>query len=221
MTIPRTSPAAPDGRHHRRALPALDYIENLINQARALRLELTSMAIWCEPISESASAGVAALNQVASALEQIAELLVSAKARKRPHRKTLATPPSSRRATPMTEPQLPFDPPLPARPGQPMTLCGVPCRLIEFPPDRRRKAAEFAVDIERYDDSLSPEIKRKLFAMGHEPPKYYSSAAKAIDREAIDPCGFWRLSVWLRQSPRFFSRQQSIAIWKRDRAPSR
>jgi hypothetical protein len=80
-------------RSHRRSLPELNQIAKLIDQARALRLELYRLAAY-EPISESARAGVEALAQAGLALEKIAELLVGARSRKRSHRKLSApTPP--------------------------------------------------------------------------------------------------------------------------------
>lgn len=82
-------------RSHRRSLPELGDIEPLIDQTRALRLELCRLSAY-EPIAESARAGAEALTQVGLALEKIAELLVSAQApRKRSHhRKTLTQTPT-------------------------------------------------------------------------------------------------------------------------------
>jgi hypothetical protein len=81
-------------RSHRRSLPELGAIEKLIDQARALRLEFCQLAAY-EPIAESARAGAEALSQVGLALEKIAELLVSARNRKRSHhRKTLTQTPT-------------------------------------------------------------------------------------------------------------------------------
>jgi hypothetical protein len=77
----------PSPSHCRGSLPELGELETLIGQARALRLELTGLAAF-EPINESARSGAEALTQVGLALEKIAEILVSAKNRKRPHRKT-------------------------------------------------------------------------------------------------------------------------------------
>jgi hypothetical protein len=74
-------------RSRRGSLPEVDDIETLIGQARALRLELTRLEA-CESLSESARAAIEALTQAGLSLERIAELLVSARSRKRQHRKT-------------------------------------------------------------------------------------------------------------------------------------
>jgi len=80
------NPVTPSQRRSS-SMPELTDVELLISQARGLRLELTRLAAF-EPIAESARAGADALTQVGLALEKIAELLVSSRSRKRPHRKT-------------------------------------------------------------------------------------------------------------------------------------
>jgi hypothetical protein len=75
----------PTKRSHRRSSPELGAIEKLIDQARALRLELCRLSAY-EPLAESARAGAEALTQAGLSLEKIAELLVGAQApRKRSH----------------------------------------------------------------------------------------------------------------------------------------
>jgi hypothetical protein len=85
--VPNTSIST----RRRSALPELSDIEHLIGQTRNLRLEFVRLTSF-ELLAESARSGADGLTQVGLALEKIAELLVSAKNRKRPHRKTLATP---------------------------------------------------------------------------------------------------------------------------------